>query len=585
MGLSSLTAYENDFEAALISETSNFYKRESAKYISENTCPEYMKKAEDRLEEEHNRCKSYLHSSTEPTLIKVVENELITEHKQTLLEMENSGFIALLKDYKRKDLARMYRLFHRIKDLKPMADLMRDFIRDEGMRIVTMHQDKDELDCNAYINALLDLHQKYSDLVNTEFQKDSLFLEALKDAFTLFVNTDLVNNKKKRKTSTAELLSTFCDTVMKTTEKIGEENIEDLLEKIVKLFGYISDKGMCAYIFVSFSGSYSHCPVYLSHRPSSDLFQEYYRRQLSRRLLVSSKSNPDTERSLIAKLKMRCGASFTSKLEGMIKDKSLSEELQTAFEGYVNDKEKKLAVDFSPKVLTTGFWPAFKLDQLTIPEEFQQCVTVFKEFYDSRTESRTLKWIHSLGTCQVLGRYENGNKDLMMSTYQASILLLFNQKETWSVQDVTKMVTLPLDDVKKNLLSLSATRNCKILDKTGSAKSVEPTDEFTINTRFESKTRRIRVPNLVMVISEQERGEIDKTTQEDRKHAIEAAIVRIMKARKKLDHQGLILETSKQLMQHFRPDPRIIKRRIEDLIAREYLARDESNPSTYNYLA
>ena len=72
---------------------------------------------------------------------------------------------------------------------------------------------------------------------------------------------------------------------------------------------------------------------------------------------------------------------------------------------------------------------------------------------------------------------------------------------------------------------------------------------------------------------------------EDRKHAIEAAIVRIMKTRKTLDHQKLVLEASTQLMRHFKPDPRQIKKRIEDLIAREYLERDASNSTVYKYLA
>ena len=100
MGLNSLTAYEQDFEAPLLQATSTFYKHESGLWISQDSCPSYMKKAEDRLNEEHNRCKNYLHSSTEPNLIKKVEAELITAHSKRLLEMEGSGLLKLLEDHK-----------------------------------------------------------------------------------------------------------------------------------------------------------------------------------------------------------------------------------------------------------------------------------------------------------------------------------------------------------------------------------------------------------------------------------------------------------------------------------------------------
>lgn len=46
-----------------------------------------------------------------------------------------------------------------------------------------------------------------------------------------------------------------------------------------------------------------------------------------------------------------------------------------------------------------------------------------------------------------------------------------------------------------------------------------------------------------------------------------------------------VIEATTQLMRHFKPDPKQIKKRIEDLIAREYLERDANNPNHYKYLA
>eukprot|EP01027_Heterolobosea_sp_BB2_P007474 GEZU01011119.1.p1 GENE.GEZU01011119.1~~GEZU01011119.1.p1 ORF type:complete len:768 (-),score=341.27 GEZU01011119.1:60-2363(-) len=557
MGLNSLTAYEKGFEAPLIAETASFYKRESQKWISEDSCPVYMKKAEKRLQEEQARAQAYLHESSEPNIIKTSENELITAHAKTLLEMENSGFIAQLKNYQVEDLSRMYRLFNRVNLLKPMADMMRDYLTQEGMAIVKKHQAKENLECDPYINELLDMHEKYSVLVNEHFKKNSLFLEAMKDAFTTFVNTELVNEKTKTRTSTAELLSTYCDNLMRNP-KVEEGDLDAILEKVVRLFGYIAEK---------------------------DMFQEFYRRQLSKRLLVHAKPNIDAERSLITKLKMRCGASFTSKFEGMITDKNLSEDLQQQFRDWINKRNLKMDIDFSPQVLTTGFWPAFKIDSLTVPPEMQRCINQFKDFYDSRTQSRLLKWVHSLGSNTVNAIYEKGDKEITCSTYQACILLLFNQTPELTAADIQKSLNIPLDEVKRNLLSFSVGKY-KILNKSsGASKNIAPTDTFSVNADFQDKNRRIKPPNIVFVINEEDRQNVQQVTNEDRKHAIEAAIVRVMKARKQLEHQQLVLAVMEQLMAHFKPDPKVIKRRIEDLITREYLERDPNKASLYKYLA
>lgn len=56
-----------------------------------------------------------------------------------------------------------------------------------------------------------------------------------------------------------------------------------------------------------------------------------------------------------------------------------------------------------------------------------------------------------------------------------------------------------------------------------------------------------------------------------------------MKDRKRMTHNDLINEVTRQLASRFQPDPLNIKKRIENLIEREYLERCEDRKS-YNYL-
>lgn len=70
-----------------------------------------------------------------------------------------------------------------------------------------------------------------------------------------------------------------------------------------------------------------------------------------------------------------------------------------------------------------------------------------------------------------------------------------------------------------------------------------------------------------------------------RRNMIDAAVVRIMKARKTMEHSALIAEATRQLSVRFTPVPADIKKRIENLIERDYLSRDEKDRRIYHYEA
>lgn len=561
----SLEVYVTDFEEILLSSTADFYSRESSKWAEEDSFPDYMCKAEDRLHQEEQRVAHYLHPSTEEKLLKVCDEHLLRAPEQQLLEKEHSGCEVLLRDNKVVDLSRMFRLFARVPTgLSPIGTIVKKHITDVGLvlvKSVKSQSSSNDSDLMPYVQDLLDTHDKYVELVGAGpekgcFQGHSIFQKAMKEAFEVFVNKDI------GKTPTAELLSNFCDNLLKKSgERLSDEALEDKLEKVVRLFGYLSDK---------------------------DVFAEFYKKQLAKRLLLSRSSSDDAERSMIAKLKLRCGAQFTSKLEGMVTDMNLSSDMQSAFGEHVKQKEVKLGTELTVQVLTTGFWPTYKSDDLNLPAEMLRCIETFKAFYDQRTSHRRLRWVHSLGHAMVVGTFNPGGKikqhDLMVSTYQACILLIFNEQDSYTLSDIQQHLNIPVEELKRYVASLSFGK-VKILSKQPANKEVEATDIFHYNSAFSDKGRRVKVPMIAARISQEEKDSTRATVDEDRKHAIEAAIVRIMKTRKSLDHQKLVLESSTQLMRHFKPDPKQIKKRIEDLIAREYLERDPNNSNLYKYLA
>lgn len=58
-----------------------------------------------------------------------------------------------------------------------------------------------------------------------------------------------------------------------------------------------------------------------------------------------------------------------------------------------------------------------------------------------------------------------------------------------------------------------------------------------------------------------------------------------MKGRKTCDFNTLITDCTKQVINQFKPEPRMIRQQIEDLIERDYMKRDEKDKKIYHYVA
>lgn len=558
IGMGQMDQYEADFEAVMLEDTGSYYNRKASNWILEDSCPDYMLKAEECLKRERDRVSHYLHSSSEQKLVEKVQHQLLVAYATQLLEKEHSGCRALLRDDKVEDLSRMYRLYHKIhKGLEPVANVFKQHITSEGTILIQQAEDACTNQANGagsheqvLIRKIIELHDKYMAYVKDCFQNHTLFHKALKEAFEVFCNKTVAG------ITSAELLAAFCDNILKKggSEKLSDEAIEETLEKVVKLLAYISDK---------------------------DLFAEFYRKKLARRLLFDRSASEEHERCILTKLKQQCGGQFTSKMEGMVTDLTLARDNQNHFEEYLrNNTHVTPGIDLTVTVLTTGFWPSYKSFDLILPAEMVKCVEVFKDFYALKTKHRKLTWIYSLGSCNISGKFDAKTIELVVSTNQAAALLLFNTADRLSYSDIMAQLNVSHDDLVRLLHSLSCAKY-KILNKEPNTKTISQSDVFEFNSKFTDRMRRIKIP-LPPV---DERKKVMEDVDQDRRYAIDAAIVRIMKSRKVLGHQQLVMECVEQLSRMFKPDIKAIKKRIEDLITRDYLERDKDNANTFRYLA
>jgi cullin 3 len=445
-----------------------------------------------------------------------------------------------------------------------------------------------------FIQSLLDLKERFDFFLRASFSEDKLFKQRINADFEYFVNLNL---------RTPEYLSLFIDDKLKKGVKgLSEQEIDQVLDKSMVLFRYLQEK---------------------------DVFERYYKQHLAKRLLLNKSLSDDSEKNMITKLKTECGCQFTSKLEGMFKDMSVSNSMLDEFKTHLNQQQhhshSQLTLDLCCRVLTTGFWPTQSvLPKCNLPPQSQQAFDVFKRFYLSKHSGRQLTLQPSLGSADLnavfygkaANRMEVVELDddtnttavsnssstfsssssntshrkhiLQVSTYQMVVLMLFSNKEKWTFEEMKQETDIPDKDLIRAIQSLAMAKpSQRILLKEPKVKELTPSDTFTVNDAFTSKLFRVKINTVSSSKSDSdpERAETRVKVDDDRKHEIEAAIVRIMKARKKMQHNLLVTEVTNQLKSRFLPSPVVIKKRIESLIEREYLARASDDMKVYTYVA
>ncbi|KAI0567665.1 Cullin [Gracilaria domingensis] len=107
-----------------------------------------------------------------------------------------------------------------------------------------------------------------------------------------------------------------------------------------------------------------------------------------------------------------------------------------------------------------------------------------------------------------------------------------------------------------------------------------------LNKDFESRYRKIIFPSEMSKIAAAKAKVTRNNVVMDRNTQIDAVLVRVMKSRKQATYGELCAEVISALSkQHFMPDPKVIKKRLERLIDQEYIARDENDSKLYTYNA
>lgn len=546
--------YLTMFEPAFLDTSRTFYRDEGQRILEMADAATFCKNASNRIAEERERCLYTLSPLTEPKIKDVLDEELISKNIAEVVNLEGTGVRNMLDNDRVDLLASVYELNARVDKKKTTLTLA------VQKRIVEMGQEINSSTANMaqasappgtkpakepngekkpadkerekekekpvnqqtvsaikWVDDVLSLKTKFDTIWQEAFKKDQGMEGAIMNSFSEFVNSN---------TRSSEYLSLFFDENLKKGIKgKTESEVDSLLDNGITLLRYVKDK---------------------------DLFETYYKKHLSRRLLMKRSVSMDAERQMISKMKVEVGNQFTQRLESMFRDMTVSDDLTSSYKDHVKrtgepDQKK---VDLEINVLTSTMWPMEIMSNTKdgevqlpciFPKEVENVKQSFEQFYLSRHSGRKLSWQASMGTADIRATFHKSNgkvqrHELNVSTYAMVILVLFNDvpsSESLTFEEIQARTRIPEHDLIRNLQSLAVAPKTRVLKKEPMSKDVKPTDKFFFNQDFQSPFMKVRIGvvngGANKVESQDQRKETEKKMNDERGASIEAAVVRIMK--------------------------------------------------------
>ncbi|KAK0933755.1 hypothetical protein LTR29_014688 [Friedmanniomyces endolithicus] len=589
-----LQVYTASFEPQFLGTTQQYVAQWSDEIIVDKSVPQYVAMAEAYIADEMARCEEFaLDASTRRDLLALLEDHFVVRKETDLTEYE--ALAPLLDNSAMTDMTALYALLERRRLGTKLKPAFVKWVDETGTGIVFGKEDD-------MVTDLLSLKRRLDLTWRTAFQRDALLGQALRETFESFMNKTKKGDATwgTDNTKVGEMIAKYVDQLLRggakaipdvlTTRRASsinappkgvilptaaqiaeEENNEDddmdedaeintQLDQVLDLFRFVHGKAV---------------------------FEAFYKKDLARRLLMARSASADAERSMLTRLKTECGSGFTQNLEQMFKDVELAREEMLSYRQRLEDRigfEKGKNIDLSVNILSAAAWPTYPDIAVVIPANVKKAINDYELHYKSKHTGRKLDWKHALAHCQMKANFRKGAKELVVSSFQAVVLLLFNgvgEDEHITYNHILTESGLQAE-ANRTLQSLACAK-LRPLTKHPKSRDIAPTDTFTLNPDFSHPKYRVKINQVQLKETREENKETHIRVAEDRNFECQAAVVRILKGRKTIGHQELIAETIKATVARGVLGVADIKRNIERLIEKDYMERIEGG--MYSYIA
>ncbi|EEY69744.1 anaphase-promoting complex subunit, putative [Phytophthora infestans T30-4] len=161
---------------------------------------------------------------------------------------------------------------------------------------------------------------------------------------------------------------------------------------------------------------------------SRDFFVNEYRMMLADKLLQNLEFDTDRDVQTLELLKLRFGEDSLQQCEIMVRD-----------------------IEDSKRLNGNQFWPSLQGDDFVLHPKVSKDIDAFKNAYHVLRNPRSLEWNTSLGSVQLSIELEGEEREFNVSPLQATMILYFEEKDRWSVEELATKLEISADVLLKHV--------------------------------------------------------------------------------------------------------------------------------------
>jgi len=530
--------YREHFETLFFHFSQAFYSQFSQSISRITDLTQYLTEAKNFMDSETALITEYLHESSIEPFKQIITTELLESFK-TYSENSTELFLKLFNNENWEQLKDVYRIFENESAIKLLLQNQLGTYLDLKLNNLIHEHSK------SVVSELVLLKEETELLVEYCFLNSRDFKACISHKLNQFINTQ---------EGIIPSIVEYCDFYLKEgIHTTSEKKVSKHMDQINDLVAFIREK---------------------------DIFLTQYSKYLSKRLLENTNVPEYFELQMINKFKIHCAGPVLNKLLSMLKDINVSEQIVKEYCDKYSHHGSPLGVEFNVKLITSNAWPEQEPEPCKLTGTLTVIMNDFEMFYQTTYEKRKLTWVNQAGSLELLG-YFGETYTLVLNPIQTTLLLHLEHQNSMSLQELKKLTGLNEKALKANIIMLFNPKYPLLL-KQSKGKKIQESEAITLNEDFSSKTRKINyLPKPL-----KKRLKIDKEEQsvvKGRTYIIESVIIKVCKTHKTIYHRQLLKETINNVTS-FSAQPQQIKERIDSLILRGLLTRDDKESNLYYYI-